>query len=77
LSNEAQVYEIRIEGHLAPHRLRRFGGLTVTHHPGGETTLAGPMPDQSALYGLLNWLHDLGAPLISVRRMEAVDENPV
>ena len=49
--------------------------MTVTHHPDGETVLVGPMPDQSALYGLLNWLHDLGAPLVSVRRLENVERD--
>jgi hypothetical protein len=32
------------------------------------------MSDQAALYGLLNWLRDLGASLVSVRRLENVDE---
>lgn len=64
------VYEIKIKDRLAPHRLQQFEGLTVTHQPNGETILVGPFPDQSALFGLLNWLHDLGAVLMSVRRSE-------
>ena len=74
MSKEPQVYEIKVEGHLAPCRFRGFEGLAVTHHPNGETVLVGAIPDQSALYGLLNWLHDLGASLISVRRLENADE---
>lgn len=64
------VYEIVIEDHLAPHRLRQFEDLTVTHQLSGETALVGLFPDQSALLGLLNWLHDLGIALISVKRLD-------
>jgi hypothetical protein len=65
-------YEIRVRGHLAPHRLRRFEGLTVTHRPDGETVLMGCLPDQSALYGLLSWLQGLGVTLLLVKRVEDV-----
>jgi hypothetical protein len=75
MSKEPEVYEIRTQGHLAPHRLRGFDGLTVTHQTNGETVLVGPISDQSALYGLLNWLHDLGAPLVSVRRLKGGEED--
>jgi hypothetical protein len=67
------IYEIRIEGHLAPRRFRKFEDLVVTHQPNGETRLVGPMPDQAALYGLLNWLRDLGASLVSVKRLESTE----
>jgi hypothetical protein len=62
------TYEIVINGHLAHHRLRQFEGLKTTHRPDGQTILCGLFPDQSALLGLLNWLHDLGAVVISVTR---------
>jgi hypothetical protein len=74
LEKGSAVYEVVIESHLAPHRLQQFEGLAVTHQPNGETRLVGPMSDQAALYGLLNWLRDLGASLVSVRRLENVDE---
>jgi len=64
------LYEIVIQSHLAPHRVRQFENLTVTHNPNGETVLTCLIPDQSALLGLLNRLHDLGAVLISARRLE-------
>ena len=64
------TYEIRVQGHLSPQRFSGFDGLTVSHQPNGETILTGPFPDQSALLGLLNWLHDFGVTLISVRRLE-------
>ena len=68
------VYEIRVQGHLAPRRLCCFEGLTVTHQPNGETVLVCPVRDQSTLYGLLGWLRDLGVTLVSVRRLEEGNE---
>jgi hypothetical protein len=67
------TYEIRVQGHLSPQRLRGFENLTVNHQPAGETVLTGHFPDQSALIGLLNWLHDLGVTLISVKRLESAN----
>jgi hypothetical protein len=66
----AHQYEIHIQGHLAPHRLRHFEGLTVHHDTGGETLIAGCFRDQAELYGLLGWLQRLGATLLLVRRVE-------
>ncbi len=69
--NEAsRLYEIRVQGHLAPRRLRSFEGLAVRQEPNGETVIVGPVGDQAALYGLLNWLHNIGVVLLSVRRLE-------
>jgi hypothetical protein len=63
-------YEIRIQGHLAPRRLRHFEGLTVRQEAGGETVILGCYRDQAALYGLLSWLQRLGVTLLLVRRVE-------
>jgi hypothetical protein len=66
---ETATYQIRVRGHLALHRLRPFEGLAVRQEPGGDTMLEGRLRDQSALYGLLAWLHNLGVSLVSVRRL--------
>jgi hypothetical protein len=66
-------YEIRIEGHLAPRRLRHFEGITVRQDAGGRTVIVGRFRDQPALYGLLSWLQRLGITLLSVRRLEGSD----
>jgi hypothetical protein len=63
-------YEIRIQGHLAPHRLRHFDGLVVHHEAGGETVIVGRFRDQAALHGLLSWLQRLGVTLLLVQRVE-------
>jgi hypothetical protein len=67
--NSFDIYQIRVKGHLDSCRLRAFTDLTITYDAGGETVLTGPMPDQAALYGLLNRLRDLGIPLLSVNRI--------
>ncbi|MEJ2733999.1 MAG: hypothetical protein P8189_10610 [Anaerolineae bacterium] len=63
-------YEIRIQGHLAPRRLRRFEGLTIRHDTGGETVIVARFRDQAALYGLLSWFQRLGVTLLLVRRVK-------
>ena len=64
-------YEIRIQGHLDQRWSSWFDGLTVTSEPDDATTLiAGPIPDQAALHGLLAKVRDLGLPLISVCRID-------
>jgi len=69
-------YEIRIDGHLAPHRLRHFEGLTVRQETGGETVIVGSFRGQAALYGLLSWLQRLGVTLLLVRRVEEPPDLP-
>lgn len=61
-------YEIRVQGHLAPHRLRHFEGVTVRQEAEGETVIVGWFRDQAALYGLLSWLQGLGVTLLLVQR---------
>ena len=61
------LYEIRVRGYLRPERLRHFDGWSVTWKPNGETVLVGRVGDQSALFGLLNWLYALGVVLLLVR----------
>ena len=61
-----RVYEIRVEGHLADCWSDWFDGLTICNAPNGETTLTGPLVDQSALFGVLSKIHDLNLVLISI-----------
>jgi hypothetical protein len=63
-------YEIRVEGQLDEHWSAWFDGMTMTMEENGETILAGPVPDQPALYGVLAKVRDLGLPLLSVKRMD-------
>jgi hypothetical protein len=62
-------YEIRVEGRLEDGWSEWFGGMTICHDREGETLLAGSLPDQAALFGVLNRIHDLNLKLIAVCRM--------
>ncbi len=67
----AMRYEITVEGHLdRSHWSRWFGGMEVALTADGNTVLAGPVADQSALHGLLAKVRDLGLPLVALRRVE-------
>lgn len=63
-------YAILIKEQLAPSILEVFDGFTVTRTASGETLLAGPVVDQSALHGLLAKIRDLNLTLISVNQIE-------
>lgn len=64
------IYEIRIEGHLDACWQDWFDGMSLTLEEDGTTLLSGPVPDQSALYGLLRKVRDLGLRLISVALLQ-------
>jgi hypothetical protein len=66
---QPMVYQFRIKGHLSPHWIEWFEGLTITLEDNGETLLRGPVVDQAALHGLLRKVRDLGLPLLSVNRV--------
>ena len=68
-------YRIRIRGYLAPHRLCNFEGLDASEAPNGDTFITGWIADQDALYGLLNYLRDLSQALVSLRRLDAGEED--
>lgn len=61
-----EYYEIKIKGHLDSYWSDWFAGLQMTHLVGNETLLAGLLPDQAALHGLLERVRDLNLTLISV-----------
>ena len=68
-------YRILICGTLDVSWSDRLGGMTVSSdrlaNGAPATTLVGELADQSALVGILNTLHDLGLPLVSVERVGA------
>ena len=65
-------YEIRVDGVLDDRWADWFGGLQVSPD-GTQTVIAGLLPDQPALHGLLARVRDLGLTLISVRQLDAGD----
>ena len=66
------IYQIRISGLLDPSWSDWFDGLAITHTAEDTTVLAGPLPDQAALHGVLNKIRDLGLILLSVSAEPAV-----
>jgi hypothetical protein len=65
-AGQLMLYQIRIKGHLNRRWTDWFEGLTITLEEDGNTLLTGPVADQSALYGLLKKVRDLGVPLLLV-----------
>jgi hypothetical protein len=60
------TYQIRIAGLLDPLWSDWFDGLAITYTANDTTILAGPLPDQAALHGVLNKIRDLGLTLLAV-----------
>jgi hypothetical protein len=65
------TYEIRVEGVLSHDWSDWLGGLTITTCKDRETLIAGAVPDQAALFGILAQLHALNMTLIAVQRVPA------
>ena len=59
-------YEIKVRGHLDPGWAGWFAGLALKHLDGEATLLSGPLPDQTALFGVLERVRDLNLTLISL-----------
>jgi len=68
-SSQPAVYQIRLKGHLGHQWAQWFGGLRITQED-EDTLLTGEIADQSALYGLLKKVRDLGLPLLAVVCLE-------
>ncbi len=75
LPSPSAKYEIRIRGYLDECWSDRLGGITILpsdEEPGGTiTTLYGQLPDQAALFGVLNALYDMRLPVLSFECLEA------
>lgn len=60
-------YEIHVRGLLSDSLLGAFPEFRARRR-NRETVLAGPLPDQSALHGVLGRIECLGLELLEVRR---------
>ncbi len=71
------VYAIHVAGRLDTSWADRLGGVNITHIEGKDkdshpvSVLIGSLPDQAALYGILNTLYNYGFPLLFVRYLRA------
>ncbi len=69
-------YEIRVEGRLPGDWSDWFEGLEILCDPPGQSVLAGFLPDQSALHGVLAKIRDLNLKLVSVDRRSTRGDKP-
>ena len=65
-----QHVEIRVKGHIDEHWSAWFDDLEITQAGQDETLLRGLVVDQSAAFGLLARVRDLGLALVSVTLSE-------
>jgi hypothetical protein len=68
-----QHVEIRVRGQIDERWSEWLDGLTIAHTGENETLLTGLILDQSALYGLMSKLRDLG---LSLYMAKVGDEAP-
>jgi len=61
---------IRIKGHLDQSWQQWLEGLQIVHESNGTSRLSGTLPDQSALYGVLQKIDRLSLTLLSLERYE-------
>jgi hypothetical protein len=61
---------IRIKERLDPSWQEYLEGLEIVQEADGTTRLCGMLPDQPALYGVLNMMSRLNLTLLSLERSE-------
>ena len=66
------AYEVRVSGPVEPETLLDLG-VVARGHEGSQTVLYGEIKDESALFGLLTRLRDLGLEVMEVRRSPSLD----
>ncbi len=71
------IYCITVLGQLSQTWSPEFGNLNIETADATqpETTLTGALPDQAALFGILNHLYGLGLPLVSVECLAIAEES--
>ena len=69
--------ELVVKGHLDIDWSEWFEGLTIIHSDDGETMLTGQIRDQTALYGIITKVRDMGLSIIMIKYMagESTPEN--
>ncbi len=72
------VYQIRIIGNLDQSWETWLGNVSIQCEPGENdcmiSILTGDLPDQAMLFGILDRIRDLNLELLSVNKIERIDE---
>ena len=66
------TYEVRVDGAIDTETLHDLG-VVAQGSEGSQTVLYGEIRDESALFGLLTRLRDLGLEVIEVRRAPSMN----
>ena len=70
-------YRIQVRGHLPDGWFEMLERMEIIWEADGNTTIPGPIRDQSELYGLISRLQNLGITLISINQtIAARSEEP-
>jgi hypothetical protein len=62
-------YEVQVEGYYNPGWFSWLAGWEITQLPNGNTRLAGPLIDQSALHGLFAQMRDMNVKIVYLNKM--------
>jgi hypothetical protein len=68
-----EQYEFHLRGELSDVILLAFDDLQATRSQ-GDTILSGEVPDQAALFGVLDRIQALGIQLVEVRRVQTLSQ---
>jgi hypothetical protein len=69
------VYQIIVKGHLDSQWSTWFDNMLITNEANGQAVLRGSLADQSALYGVLAKVRNLGLTLVAAT-LVATDQSP-
>ena len=69
-SEQSNLYQIRVKGHLDHQWSDWFEGMTVEPDEDDTTLITGVVVDDAALHGLLKRVRDSGLRLLSVNLVE-------
>lgn len=72
-----EIYEIRVQGHLADRWAAWFECLTLTREDDGTTTFLGRLQDQTALHSILLRIRNMNLKLLSVRQVETDSDDEI
>ncbi len=67
------LFDIRVRAHLPDEWKGWFEGIELLNLPEGECIIRGDLPDQAALFGILNLIQARGLELISVLPREQTE----